>query len=76
MLKGKTVIELTDVHTGQTEVYEDTNMVTEALMDIFNTVSSSKISLDDILEFNYEVSIGDEKLSLAEFNDLVKCRIR
>ena len=37
MLKGKTVIELTDVHTGQTEVYEDTNMVTEALMDIFNT---------------------------------------
>ena len=42
------------------------------LMDIFNTVSSSKISLDDILEFNYEVSIGDEKLSLAEFNDLVE----
>lgn len=37
MLKGKTVIELTDVNTGQTEVYEDTNMVTEALMDIFNT---------------------------------------
>ncbi len=42
------------------------------LMDIFNTVSSSKISLDDILEFNYEVSIGDEKLSLEEFNDLVE----
>lgn len=37
MLKGKTVIELTDVHTGQTEVYEDTNLVTEALSDIFNT---------------------------------------
>ena len=37
MLKGKTVIELTDVHTGEKEVYEDTNMVTEALTDIFNT---------------------------------------
>lgn len=36
MLKGKTVIELTDVNTGQTEVYEDTNMVTEALTDILN----------------------------------------
>ena len=43
MLKGKTVIELTDVHTGQTEVYEDTNMVTEALMDIFNTNIKIKI---------------------------------
>ncbi len=41
------------------------------LMDIFNTVSSSKISLDDILEFKYEVAIGDEKLSLDEFNKLV-----
>ena len=37
MLKGKTVIELTDVHTGEKEVYEDNNMVTEALTDIFNT---------------------------------------
>lgn len=37
MLKGKTTIELTDVHTGQKEMYEDTNMVTEAISDIFNT---------------------------------------
>ncbi|MCD8378161.1 MAG: DEAD/DEAH box helicase [Candidatus Gastranaerophilales bacterium] len=44
----------------------------EELMDIFNTVSSTKISLDDILEFNYEVSIGDEKLSVEEFNELVE----
>lgn len=36
MLKGKTVIELTDVHTGETEVYEDTNMVTEAIYDVLN----------------------------------------
>ena len=40
------------------------------LMDIFNTVSSSKISLDDILEFKYEVAIGDEKISVEEFNKL------
>lgn len=36
MLKGKSVIELTDVHTGKKEHYEDTNLVTEAAMDILN----------------------------------------
>ncbi len=41
------------------------------LMQIFNTVSSSAISLDDILEFTYEVSLGDEKISLEEFEKLV-----
>lgn len=33
MLKGKTVIELTDVKTGQIEHYEDENIVTNALQD-------------------------------------------
>ena len=42
------------------------------LMDIFNTVSSSAISLDDILEFSYEVALGDEKMSLEEFNKLIE----
>ena len=42
------------------------------LMEIFNTVSSSAISLDDILEFSYEVALGDEKLSLEEFNKLLE----
>jgi SNF2 family DNA or RNA helicase len=41
------------------------------LMDIFNTVSSSAISLDDILDFSYEVALGDEKISLEEFNKLI-----
>ena len=27
MLKGKSVIELTDVHTGKKDRYEDTNLV-------------------------------------------------
>lgn len=36
MLKGKSVIELTDVHTGEVERYEDTNLVTEAVRDILN----------------------------------------
>lgn len=36
MLKGKSVIELTDIHTGKKECYEDTNLVTEAAMDILN----------------------------------------
>lgn len=42
------------------------------LMNIFNTVSSSAISLDDILEFSYEVALGDEKISLEEFNKLIE----
>lgn len=33
MLKGKTVIELTDVKTGQVERYEDENIVTNALQE-------------------------------------------
>ena len=42
------------------------------LLDIFNSNSSSKISLDDILDFSYEIAIGNDKISLEEFNELVK----
>ena len=34
-LKGITRIELTDIHTGEVETYENHNMVTNALRDIF-----------------------------------------
>ena len=37
MLKGKSIIELTDVHTGKKEIYEDENLVTEAIFDVLNT---------------------------------------
>ncbi|MCM1295619.1 MAG: hypothetical protein NC311_08750 [Muribaculaceae bacterium] len=36
MLKGNTKIELTDVHTGNTEVFEDTNMFTNGLKYVVN----------------------------------------
>ena len=42
------------------------------LADIFNNSSSSKMALDDILEFSYEIAIGNEKISLEEFNKLVE----
>ena len=42
------------------------------LTDLFNNTASSKISLDDILEFSYEIAIGNEKISLEEFNKLVE----
>lgn len=42
------------------------------LMEIFNTVSAGAISLDDILDFSYEVALGDEKISLEEFNKLLE----
>lgn len=34
MLKGKSVIELTDVKTKKKEVYEDENLITNAVSDI------------------------------------------
>lgn len=42
------------------------------LLDIFNTTSSSAISLDDILDFSYEIALGNDKLSLEEFQELIK----
>lgn len=42
------------------------------LTDIFNNNSTSKISLDDILDFSYEIAIGNEKLSVEEFNKLIE----
>ena len=42
------------------------------LADIFNSNSSSKISLDDILDFSYEIAIGNDKISLEEFNKMVE----
>lgn len=38
MLKGKTIIELTDVNTGEKEVIEENNMVTNAINDLFSTL--------------------------------------
>ena len=42
------------------------------LADIFNNNSSDKISLDDIMDFSYEIAIGSEKMSVEEFNKLVE----
>lgn len=39
MLKGESIIELTDVRTGKKETYRDTNMVTNALSDVINCSS-------------------------------------
>ena len=48
------------------------NARSKDLADIFNNTASSKMSLDDILEFSYEIAIGNEKISLEEFNKLVE----
>lgn len=41
------------------------------LTDILNNTSSGKISLEDILDFSYEIAIGDEKISMEEFESIV-----
>lgn len=45
---------------------------TQELADIFNNSSSTKMSLDDILDFSYEIAIGNDKISVEEFNKLVE----
>ena len=43
------------------------------LSDLMNNIAgSSKISLDDILEFSYEISIDNEKISLEEYKKLLE----
>ena len=42
------------------------------LSDLFNNTASGKIALDDILDFSYEIAIGNEKISVEEFNKLVE----
>lgn len=39
---------------------------------INNNIPESKISLDDILEFTYEIVIGNEKISLDEYKELLE----
>ena len=41
------------------------------LAEMINSNSSSKLSLEDILDFSYEVAIGDDKISLEEFKKLL-----
>ncbi len=43
----------------------------EDLADIINSNSSGKLSLDDILDFSYEIAIGNDKISVEEFQKLV-----
>ena len=44
----------------------------EDLADLINNNTTGKVSLDDILDFSYEIAIGDEKDSLEEFQQLVE----
>ena len=52
MLKGKTKIELKDVRTGNVDVVEKDNMVTNALQYIFNPLGYIK-SADPMLTEKY-----------------------
>lgn len=45
------------------------------LADIFNNNSSSKISLDDILDFSYEIAIEMRKFLLRNLINLLKVKM-
>lgn len=60
-LIGTTRIELTDVHTGEKEVHDDHNMVTNALRDIFQPIglcSSEQIYYKDLAPYYYSLLGG------------------
>lgn len=40
------------------------------LTNIFNTTSTGKISLEDLMDFSYEIALGDEKISIEEYEKL------
>ena len=42
-IKGKTIFELTDVNTGETEIIEDTNMITDGLREFLDPCGSWSI---------------------------------
>lgn len=44
MLTGRTIIELTDVHTGEAEHLEDHNMITNALTKFFEPLGHMKLA--------------------------------
>ena len=45
-LKGHTIIELTDINTGEVSVVEDTNFVTTALEELCQPVFKSQFTLE------------------------------
>ena len=53
-IKGKTTFELTDVNTGEVEIIEDNNMVTNALQEFLRTYGyfGCDILSDDIIRIN------------------------
>ena len=42
------------------------------LADLINNKAAGKMSLDDILDFSYEIAIGNEKISIAEYQKLLE----
>lgn len=42
------------------------------LTDILNSATTGSISLEDIMDFSYEIALGDEKISLEEFKKLTE----
>lgn len=49
-IKGKTTFELTDVNTGEVEKYTDTNMVTNALRNFWNSYGTWGVDMLDKLK--------------------------
>ena len=72
MIKGKTIIELKDVHSGEVEVIEEENMVTNALQHILNVGHSQNLPTN----CNYSIPVFHytKFMLLYQTNFLLICR--
>lgn len=91
MLKGKTIIELTDVKTGEVERHESDNMITNALNHIFEPLGHYKTAsrlltasdlipyyqnlLGGILLFDGEIQEDAEQLFAPSSVNLTACGV-
>lgn len=90
MIKGKTIIELTDINTGAVEIHEDENMVTNAFNHIFEPFGHFKSSsrlfsseylpsyanmLGGILLFDGDINESKEQLFAPAGVNLTACAV-
>ena len=91
MLKGKTIIELTDVNTGKVECHESDNMVTNAIYHIFEPLGHYKTAaklltasdmipfyqnlLGGILLFDGEIEENAEQIYAPSSVNLTACGV-
>ena len=67
MLKGTTRIELTDVHSGEKQIIEKHNMVTNALQELFSPVGMCKTASTSQTAIKHPTAMNGTERCSASF---------